>query len=515
MHSISFPTKAGAQAGSIWPAAFFVALMSVAALLWQASVPTNSDVSWLIDLADRVLSGDRLYVDLIESNPPVAVFIYMPAVLVGRATGLSAEFSEVLLVVMASLASLAAGAFVLARCGLNAGLSRFVVAGAFALLIMPRYAFAEREHVALILMLPMILLLFARQQAVTMPLVFALAVGLAGGLGAAIKPHFALLVLLPALRAVLLQRSLRPILCAPELFVAAAVTIGFALLTLIAFPAYLADIVPMEAETYLWVRLPVYLDPKMQILAVATLAGFLILGRDRLGDLLRLLLMSAAGAIVIFVIQGKGWSYQLYPALALVVIVYFIGVLPGIPAAIAKLRTGSRMEKGVALAPLIVMAVVALLTPMCRETYPLALPLAPSIRAISDHPRIFALSEDIGIGHPLTRSVNGVWVSRVCSQLIQASAAVRRDEPGASAELRERMEHWIAWERAEIQRSLLTRPDVVVLDHQTFSLAALVRDRPDIAALLDGYRKTESVGTVDLFVRRDLLAASRQHGQPT
>ena len=59
-----------------------IALVFAVGILYQFTVPTGSDVSWLIVVAERVFDGQRLYVDIIESNPPMAVFIYLPAVVV-------------------------------------------------------------------------------------------------------------------------------------------------------------------------------------------------------------------------------------------------------------------------------------------------------------------------------------------------------------------------------------------------------------------------------------------------
>ncbi len=45
--------------------------------LW---IPIDADVSWLITVSERVLSGDRLYVEIFELNPPASVWLYVPLV---------------------------------------------------------------------------------------------------------------------------------------------------------------------------------------------------------------------------------------------------------------------------------------------------------------------------------------------------------------------------------------------------------------------------------------------------
>lgn len=38
--------------------------------------PANTDVSWLLTVAERVLDGQRPYVEIIETNPPIAPLTY-------------------------------------------------------------------------------------------------------------------------------------------------------------------------------------------------------------------------------------------------------------------------------------------------------------------------------------------------------------------------------------------------------------------------------------------------------
>jgi len=48
-------------------------------------LPANADVSWLLTVAERVRDRQRLYVDVIETNLPMAVLIYIPGIAIARA----------------------------------------------------------------------------------------------------------------------------------------------------------------------------------------------------------------------------------------------------------------------------------------------------------------------------------------------------------------------------------------------------------------------------------------------
>ena len=47
----------------------------------------NLDVAWLLYAARRVMDGAKLYVDIYEINPPLAVYFDFPAVGIARLVG--------------------------------------------------------------------------------------------------------------------------------------------------------------------------------------------------------------------------------------------------------------------------------------------------------------------------------------------------------------------------------------------------------------------------------------------
>src|SRR4030088_284677 len=83
-----------------------IALVFVVAVLLRQVVPLNTDVSWLLTIGERVLDGQRLYVDIVEINPPMAVMAYLPGIALARALGLDPKIvidGQMLLLTAASL----------------------------------------------------------------------------------------------------------------------------------------------------------------------------------------------------------------------------------------------------------------------------------------------------------------------------------------------------------------------------------------------------------------------------
>ena len=172
------------------------ALILAAAMAVRHFVGANTDVSWEITLSERILDGQRLYTDLIELNPPASTFLYLPAVALARALGLAPEIVVDALVLTGALVSLAiaAGDIVRRYRLLDSRQSATAAALALAALtILPAQTFGEREHVALIAVLPALALLIARADGVR-PLLWHCLVAGAGmpRVTICIKPHFAL-----------------------------------------------------------------------------------------------------------------------------------------------------------------------------------------------------------------------------------------------------------------------------------------------------------------------------------
>jgi len=184
---------------------------SVAACLsMRLALPTNGDVSWLVTLCEQVLDGRRLYVDIFEANPPASMLLYLPLVKLAQAIGVRPEPVIATAVLAAACGSILICLGVLRRLQPEAIQRWRLAAGlAFVLLVLPAGDFAEREHIAILLMAPFICLCVARGLGEDPPLVLALVAGLALGLAGDIKPHFALVALPPLLWAAWRRRSVR------------------------------------------------------------------------------------------------------------------------------------------------------------------------------------------------------------------------------------------------------------------------------------------------------------------
>ena len=172
----------------------------VAAAL-RAVLPTNSDVAWLLTVGEKVLDGNRLYVDVLETNPPASVLIYLPAIAVGRLLGIAPDgVLDAQLFLSAFLSLALAGLLLAPVVQARAASWPWLLPVSIAIvLLLPSYNFGQREHFAVLCILPALAATAVRAHGLPVRGSLAVVAGLGLGLTVAIKPHFGLAVLLPEL----------------------------------------------------------------------------------------------------------------------------------------------------------------------------------------------------------------------------------------------------------------------------------------------------------------------------
>ena len=142
------PAALSTQLPALLPWISIVILFATAVALRHV-LAANTDVSWLLTVAERVLDGQRLYVDVVETNPPMAVLVYMPGIVIARALGLPVEIVTDSLMFAAIFVSLAIVARILKHSSLPNADSWLLAPLAFAAFaILPMQAFGQREHIA-------------------------------------------------------------------------------------------------------------------------------------------------------------------------------------------------------------------------------------------------------------------------------------------------------------------------------------------------------------------------------
>jgi hypothetical protein len=345
-------------------AGLFAVLGALVAVSLTAELTSYArpDIGFLLDAAGRVLDGAKLYVDIVEINPPLIIVLNFPAVLLARALHLSPILVYRLGFAVALLVSLWLTARRL-RAVLpdDAGLQRLLLAlVAFALFPLSAQDFGQREHLLLALATPYLLLGVARALGRPVDRREAMVLGLLAGVGFALKPHFLLLWIAVEAYLRFAPGRPRPAWGLPPESVGISlilITYGTAIFTLT--PDYLR-LVRLVAGAY-----SEFLHASFLHLLVtgpgAALSLFALLAyvalRRRAGhiELWNLLALGVLACFLAGAAQQKGLRYHFYPSFALGL------AMLGLAAADARepLQRGvQRIYRAIALAVVVAAVVV-------------------------------------------------------------------------------------------------------------------------------------------------------------
>lgn len=471
--------------------ALAAALLLAGLLLGAAtSVP---DVTWLLYAGEKMLQGQRLYEQVLEVNPPLAVLIYLPAIGLARPLGLPPEAVAASLCMFAAVASLwLAGRILRPLTGEDPILrAKLAAAGAFVLGVMPMAAFGQREHIAVIALTPFLATCVVRAERRAPPPGLALAAGIGLGIALCLKPHFAAVAAAPALWALWRSGRWSPWRQA-ELWTGAVLVAGYALLILLVFPGFLSLAAPLARDAYLPIRTPFWLLlilPGVPLALAAALVGGLMKLDPRW---LAAPLLASLGGGLAFMAQGKGWPYHAYPMLAFAA----LGLLAaGAMASPTRARTWTGLDRAMLLAPGLAAAVW-----LSANVDSAA--LARQVAALGPHPRLIAVSGNLGVGMPTARAVRADWIGSQCSEWVSDGVLRMEEAGGLSPAHRARLEGLMRDERSRLSRDIvLGRPDVVLFDRKRFDWRAWAMADPGIAASLAGYRLAATVNGIEVWGR--------------
>lgn len=470
------------------------AVLAMAVLL-RGFVPANNDVSWLLTAAEQVLAGGKLYSGVIETNPPIAVIAYMPAILIARALGIAAESAVDALMFLAMFASLGCVAAILRRSEQLRGLQNplLLVPSLAILAMLPTQEFGQREHIALIASLPFFAALMLRVNGEA-PVRWEIA---AAGLGAAItlafKPYFILAFAFAIVAAAILRRSWR-ILFVPENWIAGIIMLGYVACIAVFFPEFFTVVLPIARDVYVPVgrSLSFMVETKGVACWLGVMLAILVLQLGRRDRAVMVLAAGSMGFALAFFVQRKAWPYHAYPMIALA----FLAAV----AAVASFRFDVRRLVGVsAVSALVVLFAVGMV--WFTETFTGQI-LQGFIARHGERPVILAITSEPGIGHPAVRALKGTWVSRESNLWITAHTDYMKRHGMIQPDKAETLNGYVARERAWLIEDIKRRPPTVVLvDNMNGRWGEWIAADAELSALLKPYTKADSVHGVDILVR--------------
>jgi hypothetical protein len=472
-----------------------ITVLFVVAVVLRHLLASNTDVSWLLTVGERVLDGQRLYVDVIETNPPMAVLVYIPAIVIAREFGLPVEAVTDGLVFASIFVSLAIVARILKNSGVVEGLNGWRLASFvfFVLAILPMQTFGQREHITMVELLPLLALFAVRMKGEKPSAWLAVIAGIGAGLAVTFKPPFAIGLFCALGCLTIYLRSWKAAFTS-ELLTAAVVVLLYALSVVAFFPAFFTIIVPLVRDIYVPVGLSfreLFEKPPFLIWGVAIVTTIALKRHDRIDAACLLLLATSVGFAAAFLLQRKGWPYHSYPMLALAMLALGHALISDVP------RTADRAFRVIAM----VLFVALLMRSMMwfNVTFD-ARSLQAAVARLGPNPRILAITVEPGFGHPLVRALNGTWVSRQQGLWIEAYINYMRQHGIIGPEAHPELDAYAARERAMLIEDInRTRPSVVLVDNLISEGSAWLRAHPDVSSLLGDYQLAETIDGVDIL----------------
>ena len=475
--------------------------------------PLKDDVAWLLYVARRWMAGRELYVDVVEVNPPLIVWI--SAIPIRIAAWLDTQPEKV---AMPFFMTAVLGCGFWAACllrgyagGAGHGLfaDRLPVFAALGtvLLAVPGMELGQREHLLLAAGLPY-LVLFARSLGGERPAwPLAVAAGVLAGLGCALKPRYA--VVFAVLEAVALLRGLALFRLMP--MVAAATLASYAGAVVLFCPNYLRRAVPLAMALYGATDVPflqLLADSQRLLCGQVVTLGLWFWSRRWLPerDLVLTLVLFALVSTVVCFIDGKDWYYHRLPA----TITTILALILWITSALVHRRSAPLGKPRNTLLPMLLagaaIAVFAVTT-FQRLEPDVEAAVAPERSTVmrleqivrENHARRYiAFSEWIALGFPVVNNTGVGWTSRFDSMWALKGELWRvKFDPSAEKEFPVR--HWVA-------RDFVTGcPDLAVVDLRegVNYIAVLSASDKDFARAWARYQLIDTFDGLEIYKRHE------------
>lgn len=504
-------------------ALFVLSVALVFVLTTVVRSPMKDDVAWLLWVARKWLSGRDLYVDLVEVNPPLVIWLYaIPAgiaVWFNLAPKLASTlfFAAILLGSAWWTASLLHGRSVL----LERRIPVFSVI-ATLLLVLPGVEFGQREHLLAAVVLPYLALFVRSLEGEREPIAQASIAGAIAALGCAMKPSYALALVL--VEAIGVLRGHRKIRLAPVAFVATTGLYGVAVLVF--EPDFLSKAVPLAlalyggTDTSIW---HILVESRNLLFgqAVALLLCWYsqeVLGRHSsfLRHLYLALVAFSAACTVLFVLQGKDWFYHRLPATNATVLALILFLTVVLSTQAGRLSAGQLTMPWRRLAMPVALTIVALLAfgvANVQRVRPWVVAAAePSLSTEVKLVKLIkrenaktyvAFSEWIALGFPVVNDSGVSWTSRFDSMWALKGEIWKARQDGRAPE-QWPVRRWVA------RDFIAGCPDIAVVDTRegTNYIGLLVGSDDEFARAWSRYREIAAFDGLRVFKRDEAGCAS-------
>lgn len=297
----------------------------------QAATFLNHDVGWVLYSTGMLLRGAVYGRDIIEPNPPLIWWISSGPAYIAQQFALPVwTVYRLFVVVLVLLCLFVSDRFLVAGRATRATRAAFLITAAYLFTISPSRDFGQREHLAVMLVLPYLFAVAQRMNGKEIGSGCGAAIGAAAGLALALKPYFIGVPVLLEVILLLRTRSFR-LLLRPEAIGATLAIAVYAAAVIVFARPWLASAAPDILRVYWAFEVPAsgQFLPLLKRFVLAII-GVCIVVKMKTNDFAYVLIAASIGFALAAILQGKYYTYHIYPIyslLALALVVSF-GSLP-------------------------------------------------------------------------------------------------------------------------------------------------------------------------------------------
>lgn len=300
------------------PIVIFLALATLTLIL-QFNIFFNQDISWLMHAGQRLLAGGNYLQDFFEPDPPMSIFLYLPAVLLAKLFNFNFLISSLIYIYAITIISWGI-CFKLASIYFKdseKNLYFFMVSLSFVYLLLAGEQIGEREHLMFLLVMPYLLTISLSQQ--KLPLGLALTTGFLAGIGFVIKPYFLLTFIIMESYLMIRRKNLLTWL-RPEIFIIVLVGFSYFFAMLVFTPDYITKVMPLLIKYYyIGFSQPWYLvvSNGTVLFSVFSCVIYLALRHYcRCKNIMDILVLATVVFLIEYGTQRAIWYYHIIPALS-------------------------------------------------------------------------------------------------------------------------------------------------------------------------------------------------------
>jgi len=299
----------------------FSTILIVCIFAWiaQEGLLLNTDVSWLMTAAKRLIKGGSYTNDFFETNPPLIIYLYTPLLFLQSLLHINEILALRIYIYLISAVSMFYCYILLKEIITeNDKLLIFILMATLCslFLIIPVSEFGQREHISLLLITPYILLTGVKCQHRSISSLTEIVIGMMAGIGFALKFYFYLPLFMIEIYYLYTRKSFSAHL-RREMIIIYLVGFNYFTIILLFNYDYISTIIPLIMHMYY----PKYQkDLWVLLLNDQSIYGyFLILfyviryQYTSYKQLSTLLLITAIGFWVVFLWQKTGWLYHALP----------------------------------------------------------------------------------------------------------------------------------------------------------------------------------------------------------